>query len=439
MGVPTTEEQELLKNWHGTETKQLAMAERFVYELKDIELYELKDSKGNVTANRLKYWQFKLQFDSLCSTERPKVELLQSAYICIKNSDSFKQFLQYVLLIGNYMNYEHKKKGNVDGFELKSLLNLESSKSVNKKESLLTFIIKQCKQINPKSLEFADKFNKHLSTILQFLKSEDDENKIDITQLGQKIAKFGTKRNELKHSIQNTHNDDDDDMFEMVMNEFLDDTKEQYDDLVNDHQKVIDDLINLGVYFGQKKDPKLGYLNLLLEFSKSLKSKQDEMNKNEERQRKAAEKKKRTKVRFKGNDGSSSQSSKKGKMKNNKKKGNDDKLIELYRKQRKDKQANTDNSSLSTKNLQMMDRRKSITMDMLERVNSDEIHKRRSTVRKYKSRISLTDNPSIEAPKNKIKNKQSQRDSFTMQELIDIDLDDLLDEIDNETKSPKNN
>merc|ERR1712233_177232 len=100
------------------------MAERFVYELKDIELYEIKDSKEKVIANRLKYWQFKLQFNALCNAERPKIDSLQSAYVCIKNSDSFKMFLQYVLLIGNYMNYEHKKKGNVDGFELKSLLNL---------------------------------------------------------------------------------------------------------------------------------------------------------------------------------------------------------------------------------------------------------------------------------------------------------------------------
>merc|ERR1712176_1140827 len=66
--------------------------------------------------------------------------------------------------------------------------------------------------------------------------------------------------------------------------------EQQYMDLVDSHKKVINDLISLGEYFGQKKDDKLVYMDILLAFSNSLKMKHEQINEIEIRQSKALQK-----------------------------------------------------------------------------------------------------------------------------------------------------
>ena len=408
--VPTSEEQELLKNWGGTDSKQLAQAERFVYELKDI----------SSIAERLELWQFKLQFQALCDEQQSKVDLLQEAYITMKTSDSFKMFLQFVLLIGNYMNYENAKKGNVDGFQLKSLLSLEASKSVDKTENLLSYIIKQSRKMNPKSLEFSVDFARDLGAVVDCLKSEDDPNKIDIIQLETKINEFGKMRKKLEIKIKELKNDDETDMFEPVMTEFLEDTNDKYQCLVDNHRKIIDDLIALGKYFGQKNDKKLEYIEILLAFSISLNIKNEKINEIEMRKKKAMlklakrQKKKEPKSKPKIKDKD------KNKNKNKDKRGNDEKvdnnknesdhpklsrrenrLLELYHQQRR--MLNAKNKTLSPRSMSLsnpssmtpqnsdsmaklespkvMLRTPSLTENILNNVTSDEIKKRREDKR----------------------------------------------------------
>ena len=62
------------------------------------------------------------------------------------------------------------------------LLSLQATKSVEKRANLLSHIIKESKQLNPKYLEFAPIFAKDLGAVVDCLKSETDRNKIDIQQ-----------------------------------------------------------------------------------------------------------------------------------------------------------------------------------------------------------------------------------------------------------------
>lgn len=159
--APTAEEQETVANFDG-DIEDLGVPERFVYAVHNIERLP----------ERLEFWMFKMQFKELCNTAQERVKILSDAYHVIMDNTSFKNMIQYILLIGNYMN-SGTKKGNVAGFKLESLLQLKSNKSHDKKENLLSFIVqqlyeksmKQKKEIN--SLQFVKDFETGLPSVIR--------------------------------------------------------------------------------------------------------------------------------------------------------------------------------------------------------------------------------------------------------------------------------
>eukprot|EP01084_Bolivina_argentea_P232978 392513_1 len=96
--VPTAEEQEMLKNFDG-EPADLDVADKFCYALRDIENLQ----------ERLKFWEFKIQFQELCEDEMQRVAIYFKAHGTMQNSTAFKGTLQYILIVGNYMNHSTKK------------------------------------------------------------------------------------------------------------------------------------------------------------------------------------------------------------------------------------------------------------------------------------------------------------------------------------------
>ena len=74
--------------------------------------------------------------------------MIEDVHDMMQNNTSFKETLQYILVVGNYLN-TGTKKGGVVGFNVESLLSLGNNKSGDKSESLLSFIVKQIRQFNP--------------------------------------------------------------------------------------------------------------------------------------------------------------------------------------------------------------------------------------------------------------------------------------------------
>ena len=126
-------------------------------------MYALSYALRNIEnlRDRLDLWIFKLQFEELCQDERDKVELYSTAYRTMNDSAAFKHMLQYVLLVGNYLN-SGTKKGGVPGFSVEGLNALAANKSADKSESLLSFIVKQLRVYNPEALTFTGEFMENL-------------------------------------------------------------------------------------------------------------------------------------------------------------------------------------------------------------------------------------------------------------------------------------
>jgi len=53
---------------------------------------------------RLELWQFKIEFETLCKDQEDKITILKGAVDLIRESKSFKFIMQYILIVGNYMN-----------------------------------------------------------------------------------------------------------------------------------------------------------------------------------------------------------------------------------------------------------------------------------------------------------------------------------------------
>lgn len=69
----------------------------------------------------------------------PQINAVSSASLSIKQSKKLKKILEVVLAFGNYMN--SSKRGPVYGFKLQSLESLLETKTADKKQTLLNFIV----------------------------------------------------------------------------------------------------------------------------------------------------------------------------------------------------------------------------------------------------------------------------------------------------------
>ena len=69
----------------------------------------------------------------------PQINAVSSASLSIKQSRKLKQLLEVVLAFGNYMN--SNKRGPVYGFKLQSLEALLETKTADRRQTLLHFIV----------------------------------------------------------------------------------------------------------------------------------------------------------------------------------------------------------------------------------------------------------------------------------------------------------
>eukprot|EP01083_Nonionella_stella_P199558 731659_1 len=346
--VPTTEEQQMLKDYDN-DPKHLEMAEKFVYTLRFID---------NLP-QRLMFWEFKIQFNVLCQHGQQRIDTLQTAHDIVHNSASFKLILQYVLVVGNFMNTGNRKTSGVNGFKLSSLLKLSDTKANDKKTSLLAFIVRSCHAKDAKALGFASEFTEHLPPAIRL-----DVGKIKsgIDQIGKQLKRLEVMVTEemVKHDEEEVDMVPDD-MFDIVMSEFLNESQATFDKLQSDFDVMVNLLVALGQYLGEKDDTGLIYLQILNEFGENVAI---EVNKIEKKEENAAR----------------------------------DKRMEVRRKERlkqleENNQKRTDHSNaIKRKEVplkRMLKRQQTMTQRMLNLVGMDDIQERRQT-RHERNKLSVS-------------------------------------------------
>eukprot|EP01084_Bolivina_argentea_P073631 133608_1 len=243
--IPDIYEQDILRHFDG-DVSLLAYTERFFLALCNI---------PDLTT-RMELFQFKLQFKQLIALQRDKINILRKAHDNVKHCKSFKIILQYILAFGNYMN-GGTFRGQAFGFELSSLKQIWSVKSIDNNTTLLHYIHMEIENKNRNALKFIDDF--------EILAEASKLNIVDITnevnKIGMSINKI-YKKLYVSPSLIIMKND----RFADKMSLFLSSAELYYTKLKNDHDSIKMDCLKLAEFFLCKNDTTFEYFKDLYEF-----------------------------------------------------------------------------------------------------------------------------------------------------------------------------
>ncbi|XP_074376030.1 formin-like protein 20 isoform X2 [Apium graveolens] len=139
---PVKEEMELLKNYPG-DKENLGRCEQFFLELMKVPRVESK----------LRVFLFKIQFNSQISDLSKNLKSVFAACDEVRNSVKFKEIMKKILYLGNTLN-QGTARGSAVGFKLDSLLKLTDTRATNNKMTLMHYLCKVLASKTPTLLDF---------------------------------------------------------------------------------------------------------------------------------------------------------------------------------------------------------------------------------------------------------------------------------------------
>lgn len=166
--IPTEYEMKLIHNYEceGRPLDELSEEDRFM----------VRFSKIPRLAQRISTLTFMGNFTDSVQLIQPQLDAIIAASMSIKSSDKLKKILEIILAFGNYMN--SSKRGAAYGFRLQSLDLLLETKSTDRRQTLLHFIVNIIQEKYPElqsfytELHFLDKAAMvSLDSILQDVRS----------------------------------------------------------------------------------------------------------------------------------------------------------------------------------------------------------------------------------------------------------------------------
>jgi septal ring factor EnvC (AmiA/AmiB activator) len=146
--APTQEEVDLVVAYTGTD--ELGEPEKFFKVLSDI---------PNLIS-RLEAWAFKLKFLNMFSNVGPDIENITESCLELKNSKNFTNLLTLILTLGNFLNGQNARKISY-GFKVKSLNQIEDTKTGDGKGNLLQYLVKIINEKYPE-LKYFDEELSHI-------------------------------------------------------------------------------------------------------------------------------------------------------------------------------------------------------------------------------------------------------------------------------------
>jgi hypothetical protein len=229
----------------GKEIRLLSEEDQFLYALTKVERL----------AQKLNIMSFIGNFSDTYKNLLPQINAVSSASLSIKQSKKLKKLLEVVLAFGNYMN--SSKRGPVYGFKLQSLESLLETKTQDKKQTLLHFIVDTVAQKFPdlnnfvSELTFVDKASTVSLENVQF----------DMNEL-EKGMRNTKKEFEIRvESKADTH----------VLKEFLAKAEPQFNELANKYKLCQEQFNQCVEYFGEtpRSQSPSGFFTIFVKFLKA--------------------------------------------------------------------------------------------------------------------------------------------------------------------------
>ncbi|KAJ3369610.1 Disheveled-associated activator of morphogenesis 1 [Allomyces arbusculus] len=127
----------------------LSPSDRFILEAQDVPRYK----------DRLAALDTTVHFADRTARAVEQLGTMHDAAHAVAESTSFRDFLQLILTVGNYLNAaRNAASGGALGFKLGTLSRLASTKAADGKTNLLTFLVDSAAAKVPRVLEFVDEF-----------------------------------------------------------------------------------------------------------------------------------------------------------------------------------------------------------------------------------------------------------------------------------------
>jgi diaphanous 2 len=178
---------------------------------------------------RLKTMAFKMKFQELVAEIKPDVVNATAALEEVKQSAKFAKVLEFILLIGNYMNAGSRNEQTI-GFEFSFITKLTNTKTQDGKQTLMHFLAENVQKRFP---DFMD-FGSELIHVEKAAKVADDNVQKNIGQMNKALKDAAT-------DVKNAQMDktaEPNDRFVEVMTQFLNTAKEQYEVLEGMYKKM---------------------------------------------------------------------------------------------------------------------------------------------------------------------------------------------------------
>ena len=209
---------------------------------------------------RLNIMMFIGNFKDQLKILSPQLGAVISASLSIKSSTKLKKILELVLAFGNYMN--SAKRGAIYGFKLSSLDSLVNTKSTDKKQNLLHYIVSVVEAYYPDMTDFYAE----LRFITEASKVSLDNVYNDVKEVKKGMETTARECEAHDHP---------------VLREFLEEAKKKVDKITEDAQSAQDGFKAAVEYFGEtiKSMPPETFFPLFDKFIKNYKKAEEDVNK----------------------------------------------------------------------------------------------------------------------------------------------------------------
>lgn len=187
---------------------------------------------------RLSSILFRLQFEEQLNNLKPDVVAVSAACEELRQSKSFAQLLEIILLVGNFMN-AGSRNGKAFGFSISYLCKLRDTKSADQKQTLLHFVADMCQEQYPDVMHFGDE-----------LIHVEKASRVSAEMLQKNLAQMGKQIENLEKDIESfPPPQSDKDKFAEKMTSFVASAKEQYEKLDLMYKNMEKQYEDLGAYF----------------------------------------------------------------------------------------------------------------------------------------------------------------------------------------------
>ncbi|XP_038137230.1 protein diaphanous homolog 2 isoform X3 [Cyprinodon tularosa] len=231
--------QNLIKNLpEQKELSALAELKGEYEELVESEQFGIVMSSVKLLRSRLNGILFKLTFEEQVNNIRPDIMNVTFACEEVKKSEGFSKLLEFVLLVGNYMN-AGSRNAQTFGFNVSFLCKLRDTKSISHNTTLLHFLAEKCEENHPEILGFPDE-----------LEHVESASKVSAEILKSSLATMERQIQKLENDIENfPKTDDPQDKFIEKMSGFSKHSREQYEKLSIMHKNMQKLYESIGNYF----------------------------------------------------------------------------------------------------------------------------------------------------------------------------------------------